>query len=58
MDSLDRCVDKRNERYKSQPSRKVKIKVGKEGRAAARIRELRHDLGHREQAGESEADWQ
>lgn len=32
------------------------MKVGKEGRGAARIRELRHDLGHREQAGRSEAD--
>jgi hypothetical protein len=47
---LDQRVDKRNERDESQPSRKVKMEVGEEGRAAARISEIGHDLGHREQA--------
>jgi hypothetical protein len=49
-EALDRCVDKRNERDESQPSRKVKMKVGKEGGAAARISGIGHDLGHRRQA--------
>jgi hypothetical protein len=49
-EALNRRVDKRNERDESQPSRKVKMKVGKEGRAAARISGIGHDLGHREQA--------
>jgi hypothetical protein len=49
-EALDRRVDKRNERDESQPSRKVNMEVGEKGRAAARISEIGHDLGHREQA--------
>jgi hypothetical protein len=49
-DTIDRGVDKRNECYKSQPSRKMKVKIGKESRAAAGISEVGCELGHREQA--------
>jgi len=49
-EALDRRVDKRNKRDKSQPSWKLKMEVGEEGRAAARISGIGHDLGHREQA--------
>jgi hypothetical protein len=49
-DALNRRMNKRNEGDKPQPSRKGQMKVGKEGRATARISEIGHDLGHREQA--------
>lgn len=48
--TLDRCVDKRNEHDEPQPSREVKMQIGKESRAATRVSEMGLNLGHREQA--------
>jgi hypothetical protein len=48
-DTLDGRVDKWDEHNKSQPSRKIKMKIGKESRAAARVCETGYYLGHREQ---------
>jgi hypothetical protein len=48
-DALDRRVDNRDEHDESQPSREVKVKIGKEGRAAAGVTDIGHDMGHREQ---------
>jgi len=36
-DTIDRGMDKWNECYKPQPSRKMKVKIGKESRAAAGV---------------------
>jgi hypothetical protein len=49
-DTLDGCVDKWDERNESQPSRKIKMKIGEESRAASGVCETGHHLGHREQA--------
>jgi len=49
-DTLDGRVDERDERNESQPSRKIKMKIGKESRAASGVCETGHHLGHREQA--------
>jgi len=48
--ALDRRVDKGNERNEPQPSRKVKMEIGEESRAAPRISKRGHNLGHREGA--------
>ena len=49
-DTIDRGMDKWNECYKPQPSRKMKVKIGKESRAAAGVSEVGRELRHREQA--------
>lgn len=49
-DTPDGRVDERDERNESQPSRKIKMKIGKESKAASGVREMGHHLGHREQA--------
>jgi len=49
-DTLDGRVDKRDERNESQPSRKIKVKIGKESRAASGVCETGHHLEHREQS--------
>jgi hypothetical protein len=35
--TIERGMDKRNERHKSRPTRKIKVKIGKESRAATRV---------------------